>query len=289
MKVLMIGATGEYAGLVLPELKERGATVRALIHNKHGETVARERGADETVLGDLTDVSSLTSAAKGMEAVFHIIPAFAPDETLLGTNMVEAAKAAGVRKIVFSGVIHPSLRQLANHTAKLAVEQAVYTSGMTYTVLQPAIFMQNIEGAWSQIVQTKRFALPYSKEKKACYVDYRDVAESAAIALTSDKLDNGTFELSSPGMLNRIEVAQLMSEAAGMNVEAIDIPFNEWTQRAQIPEGSLREGLRLMFAEYDTHGLSGGNPLVLRAILDREPRTFRQYITELAIAKRKAA
>ncbi|MDX6462288.1 MAG: hypothetical protein QOE55_5985 [Acidobacteriaceae bacterium] len=84
MKVLMVGATGEYAGLVLPELKERGVTVRALVHNKHGETVARERGADETVLGDLTDVSSLTSAAKGMEAVFHIIPAFAPDETLLG-------------------------------------------------------------------------------------------------------------------------------------------------------------------------------------------------------------
>jgi uncharacterized protein YbjT (DUF2867 family) len=43
MKVLMIGATGEYAGLVLPELKERGVTVRALLHNKHGETVTRGR------------------------------------------------------------------------------------------------------------------------------------------------------------------------------------------------------------------------------------------------------
>jgi len=284
----MIGAPGEFAGLLLPELKKRGAKVRALVHNPASGDKTRERGADETAIGDLEDPRSLISAAKGVEAVFHINPVSAQDETKLGTNMVEADKTAGVKKIVFSAVIHPSLG-LANHAAKLPVEQVIYTSGLSYAVLQPSMFMQNIEGAWSRIVQLRQFAMPYSKEKKACYVDYRDVGEVAAVALTTDKLDNGTFELSAPGMLSRIEIAELMSEALGTKVEAVDIPFDEWVQRSNIPEGHLRGRLRHMFAEYDARGLSGGNALVLRSILGREPRTLKQYFAELATRERKAA
>jgi hypothetical protein len=37
-----------------------------------------------------------------------------------------------------------------------------------------------------------------------------------------------------------------------------------------------------MMAHYDGHGLSGGNPLVLRAILGREPRSLKHYFLELA-------
>ena len=203
MKILMIGATGEFAGLVLPELKRRGAIVRALIHNPKSEKPARDRGADEIAMGDLADTRSLIAAAQGVDSVFHINPAFVPDEARFGINMVHAAVAAGAKKIVFSGVLHPSYLELSNHAAKLPVEQAIYISGLAYTVLQPTIFMQGTvpPAAWPQIVQHRQFAMPYSKEKKAAYVDYRDVAEAAALALTSDRLDYGTFELCAPGML----------------------------------------------------------------------------------------
>ena len=84
MKVLIVGATGKYAGLVLPELKKRGATVRALVRNKEGVRIAQELGADETAIGDLEDPASLNAAAAGTEGVFHINPAFAPNEADLG-------------------------------------------------------------------------------------------------------------------------------------------------------------------------------------------------------------
>jgi hypothetical protein len=48
--------------------------------------------------------------------VFLITPAFAPDATEMGLNLVGAAQAAGVRKIVYNGVYHPSLG-LANHAS----------------------------------------------------------------------------------------------------------------------------------------------------------------------------
>ena len=282
MKILMVGATGKYANHVLPELKQRGVTVRALVRDKNKVDAARQQGADEAVVGDLRNADSLYAAASGVEGVFHLNPAFAPDEAELGVAMVEAARASGVRKFVFSSVIHPALSKLSNHAAKLPVEAALYESGMDFTVLQPTMFMQNFDNGWKAVVEKRMFALPYSKHAKASYVDYRDVAEVAAIALTSDRLDYGTFELCDAGMVDRVELAGMMSEALDSPIEAGEPTFEEWAQMAQIPAGAMRDGMQKMYAHYDRYGFLGGNAVVLRAILGREPRPLRQYFYELA-------
>ncbi len=284
MKVLMVGATGKYASLVVPELKQRGVTVRALVRNQDKVDEARQQGAEETAIGDLSNMESLYAAASGVDGVFHINPAFAPNEAELGVAMVEAAKASGVQKFVFSGVYHPSLSKLSNHAAKRPVEEAMYESGMEFTVLQPAMFMQNFAATWDAVIKQGRFSLPYSQLKKACYVDYRDVAEVAAMALTGNELSYGTFELCAPGMVNRVELVAMISEVIGRTIEADELPFDEWAQTAHVPDG-LRENLRVMYADYDQYGFPGGNALVLRTILRREPRTLRQYIQELANRK----
>jgi uncharacterized protein YbjT (DUF2867 family) len=289
MKVLMVGATGRFAKQVLPELKWRGAAVRALVRSGEKEAEARKRGAEETVVGDLSDRESLVRAAEGVDGVFHIGPAFAPDEAGMGVAMVEAAKMAGVPKFAFSGVIHPALSRLPNHAAKLPVEEAIYESGMTFTVLQPTMFLQNLEDEWRYVVETGRFALPYSKDAKASYVDFRDVAEAAAMALTDTKLDNGVFELCAPGMFTRVELAERMSVALERSIVAEEVPFEQWADARRIPPGPLREGLRRMFAEYDRFGVAGGNALVARAVLGREPRTVKSYVEELAERRAMAA
>lgn len=282
MKILMIGATGAYAGMVLPELKKRGVFVRALARNDANAAEARQKGANETAPGDLTDPQSLRAAADGMDGVFHINPAFAPHEADLGVAMVKAAKEAGVKKFVFSSVIHPSISKMANHAAKRPVEEALYESGMDFTILQPAMFMQTLGGGWEAVRKTGQFAMPYSASVPLCYVDYRDVAEAAALAFTGDTLAYGTFELCASGMVNRAEIAALMSEALGRTIEAVTVPFDEWAEAAHLPPGPVRDGLKIMDADYDQYGFPGGNALVLRAILGREPRTLRQYLQELA-------
>ena len=281
MKVLVIGATGEFAGHVVPELRQRGVTIRALVRDAAKGDAALRRGASEVALGDLADPASLRTAVAGVEGVFHINPAFAPNESELGVAMVEAAKAGGVRKFVFSGVIHPSLSSMGNHRAKLAVEEALYDSGMAFTNLQPAMFMQTLEGSWKGVVAGGAVGLPYSKRAKVCYVDYRDVAEVAARALTEDTLSYGTFELCAPGMIDRVGLAAIMSEALGRPITAAEPSFEEWARRSAIPDGPTRNGFERMFAKYDAEGFPGGNALVLRAILGREPRSLRQYVNEL--------
>lgn len=282
MRVLAVGATGRYAGLALPELKNRGIVVRALVRDARRASVARARGADEIAIGDLSDPVSLREALRQVDGVFHVGPAFDPGEIDMGIAMVDAAVAAEVRKFVFSSVIHPSLLALSNHAAKIPVEEALCESGLNFTILQPAIFMQTLNLSWDEIVGAGRFALPYSVHTRACYVDYREVVEAAALAFTTDRLDYGTFELCAPGMLNRVQVASLMSEALGFPVQALQVSFDEWAASVSLPEGPRREGMRRLYDHYDRHGFPGGNSLVLSAVLRREPRALRDYLHELA-------
>ena len=283
MRVLMVGATGRHAHWVLRELNQRGVSVRALVRNQQRADVARNNGAAEVAIGDLTEPATLSRAAAGMDGVFHIGPAHAAGEAQMGVAMVDAAAAAGVRKFVFSGVIHPSISAMTNHgAAKLPVEEALYSSELDFTVLQPARFMQNFERSWNDIVEHDRLAQPYSLSAKMCSVDYRDVAEVAAMAMTGGELSYGTFELSAPGMQDGHETAEIIGEVLGRPIAAVQIPLDRFA--AHLPEGPFRDGMRRMMAHYDKHGLPGGNSLVLRSILGREPRSLKDYFRELAAA-----
>lgn len=55
-----------------------------------------------------------------------------------------------------------------------------------------------------------------------------------------------------------------------------------YAEAAHMPDSTIREGFRRMYADYDQYGFPGGNALVLRTILGREPRTLNQYIYKLA-------
>jgi uncharacterized protein YbjT (DUF2867 family) len=255
--------------------------VRALVRTEESAALARRSGASDTVIADLNEPESLDAAVAGMEGVFHIGPAFAPGEAAMGVAMVDAARRAGVRKFVYSGVIHPAITALVNHAAaKLPVEEALYSSELDFTVLQPAVFLQNFEAFWRDVVEHDRLSQPYSLSSKMCWVDYRDVAEVAAMAMTGDELSYGTFELCAPGNLDGYEAAEILSEVLGRPITAALLPADQFT--SMLPEGTLLDGMTRMLDHYDRHGLPGGNPLVLGAILGREPRTISDYFRELA-------
>jgi hypothetical protein len=66
-------------------------------------------------------------------------------------------------------------------------------------------------------------------------------------------------------------------------VSAAVTPLDEFA--SALPEGPQRDGLTRMMAHYDKHGFTGGNGLVLRAILGREPRSLLDYFRELAASQ----
>ena len=116
-------------------------------------------------------------------------------------------------------------------------------------------------------------------ESRFSRVDYRDVAEAAAIALTEDRLLYGTFELCAEGWHNRKDVAAIIGEVLGRSIRAERVD----PKAAAAGAGPGAPALEKMFDWYDKQGLLG-NALTLRAILGREPRTLRAFFAELAAA-----
>ena len=274
--VLAVGAAGKFAGLVVPALAKRGVKVRGLVKDATQGDEVLKHGATEIAIGDLRDRASLDAALRGVDGVFYIAPAFLPNEAQVGIDMVEAARQSGVRRFVFSSVIHPILSALQNHGAKAPVEEALLTSDMEYTFLHPSLFFQNLTSSWPKIVQTGVLAEPWSVDSRFSRVDYRDVAEAAAIALTESRLLYGTFELCAEGWLDRKDVAEILSEVLGRPIKAERVD----PQKAAASAGPGAPALEKMFDWYDKRGLMG-SALNLRAILGREPRTLRSFFKEL--------
>lgn len=277
--ILVVGASGKFAGLVVPELAKRGADIRAMVHHADDSAVVRKAGAQDVVIGDLTNPTSVATALKGVDRVFYIAPVALPGEAEAGKAFVAAAIDSGVRRFVFSSVIHPVLSGLPNHALKAPVEEAVLNSDLEYVFLHPTVLFQNFAGAWEGIVKTGVVAEPWSNDTRFSRVDYRDVAEVAAIALTEDRLLYGTYELCAEGWLDRHDVSALVGEVLGRKITPERIDPDSLPADAQ--------AMRPMFDHYDVIGLRG-NALTLTAILGRGPRTLRAYFEELAGQRQQA-
>ena len=271
-RVLAVGAGGKFAGLVVPELSRRGVKVRGFVAKADKEAAVRAQGAAETIVGDLRSGEQVAAALAGMDAAFYIAPFALEDEAEAGKQFIRLAREAGVRRIVFSSVIHPGIAELKNHAVKLPVEEALIESGLEYTILNPAVFFQNIASGWKKAQQTGVHEESWSNDMRFSRVDYRDVAEVAAIGLTEDRLLFGTFELCADGILNGHELADLMTEVLGRPVRAEHGPLP--------PSDKVPDQLIEMMRWYDQHSLLG-NPLTLRAILNRPARILRDYLAEL--------
>ncbi len=282
LKILAVGAAGRYAGLTVSALVAHGADVRGLVRNPGQVDVARRNGATEVVIGDLRDRASLNEAMRGVDGAYFIAPVDPNDESQqTGRMFVQAAKDAGVRRIVFSSVFHPVISALENHIQKVPMEEAVIESGLEFTILNPAHFYQNTAAIWPQVVATGVFAEPFSNSMKLSRVDYRDVAEVVAMGLTEDRLVNGTFELCADGGLDRCEVAAVMSDVLGRPVKAEATDIDTWLASTNLPQDDYSRNARAkMYEYYDAHGLVG-NTLTLRAILGREPMSLRQFFIDL--------
>ncbi|MGV9825358.1 NmrA family NAD(P)-binding protein [Gordonia sp. NPDC003429] len=269
---LVVGASGSATGHVVTSLAGAGVRVRGLVRDAGRADLARTRGATEIAVGDLTDPDSLRAALDGVDAVFYIAPAFIDDEADLGVRMVDLATSAGVGRFVFSSVIHPTL-DLVNHSAKAPVERALYDSGMEYVVFQPALFFQNLTAGFPRAAATGVFAEPWSVTTRFSRIDYRDIADAVALAMTGDRLLGGTYEMATDGQLDRNDLADLMSRASGRAIRA------ERLDPDDLPDVS--PPMRAMFAHYDTAGLIS-TAVTATAVLERAPRTLSAFFTELS-------
>lgn len=290
--ILVTSAAGQTGTRLIPHLVKRGARVAGYVKRAESARLVASLGA-EARQGDLRDVSALAEAMSGVRTVYHIAPTLTFQEHEMGRVVLDAARRAGVERIVLHGVIAPYLQNINYHFAKELVQWDLYRSGLAYTVLLPTNFMQNVNWTWPAIAEHGEWPLPYDPEKKLTWVDLDDVAEAAANVLTEEGHDYGTYELcGSDSFLSRSEIARLMSAALGRPVRATKIPVDDYFARyrsmpffARMTPRELDQ-IKAMFVDYDQYGMPAGNARVLSMLLGRPAASFAQFVERLAKATR---
>jgi len=149
-KVLVLGATGNQGGAVAQTLIKNGHSVIGVTRNiaspKSNDLI--EQGA-EMITADFLDKQSLTEVMKNVDTVFAMTtPGWEGDvatELKQGINIVDAAIEAGVEHFIFNSVSDANQSTGIPHfESKFKIEKHLDASGLNYTIVAPAYFMDNI-------------------------------------------------------------------------------------------------------------------------------------------------
>ncbi|MDL1944993.1 NAD-dependent epimerase/dehydratase family protein [Chloroflexi bacterium CFX2] len=274
--ILVTGAGGKTGKALLKSLS-KAESVCAFVHREEQVVAMKSLGAEKVIVGDLLDESAIRPAMEGVRAVYHICPNMSPEEEVIGKLVIDEAKRAGVDHFVYHSVLHPQTEKMAHHWAKLRVEEMLFESGMPFTILQPAPYMQNLLAGWKSIVEEGVLRVPYSIHAKFSFLDLEDLAEAARIVLTEPGHVNAIYELAGTKPTSHGEVAEIFSSVLKRLVRAEKEAIGDWKSRAGGLSEYAVENLVRMFEYYDQWGLAG-NPNVLRWILKRDPASIEAFI-----------
>jgi len=277
--ILVTGAAGKTGRAVIQALASRREPIRALIHRPDQAPSLQALGVQETQVGDLLDQTAVQRAVDGVRAIYHMAPNVSPDEIPMGQSVISAAQSVDVERLVFHSVLHPHIEAMPHHWKKARVEELLFASGLSFTILQPTAYMQNVVAAWDQITKQGRYPVPYSLETRMSLVDLEDVAEAAARVLTEPGHIGATIELvGTPGMSPR-DIVELLSAELDRPVSVEVVPLDAWERSARATGlGEYQvSALSKMFVYYEEHGLTG-NPQALTNVLGRQPTSFPAFV-----------
>lgn len=284
--ILLTCAAGLTGTRLITHLVKRGVPVRGLVTRQESAEKIASLGA-EVAHGNLRDANAVRRALQGVDKVYYIPPSLVGNEEQLNRSIIGMARDAGVRHFILHSAIAPYLQDVPFHWAKLTANVDLFRSGMPYTILIPANFMQNIMWIWPTVIEEGRWELPYRTDLPLSWVDVDDVAEAAANVLTGTGDEYATYELAG-AVLSREAIAELVSTALGRTITAVRAdPETFMAKLAAAPRyaGRSREELdqiRSMFKHYDSVGCPAGNTKILSMLLGRPAGTYAEFVRKIA-------
>lgn len=252
--IVVTGATGELGSLV----------INALL---------RKTPADQIVAAVRTPAKAEAIAAKGVqvrEADYSrpetLTPALANVDTLLlisssevGSRVpqheavIDAAKAVGVGRIVYTSLLHADTSTLALATEHLATERYLQASGLPYTILRNGWYIENQTSAFAPALEQGAF-IGASKEGRFAGATRADFADAAVAVLLGTSHANQIYELAGDTAYTRSELAAEVSQQVGRTIGYHDLSQKEYET---ILAGFLPAGVAFILADAEAKAASG--------------------------------
>jgi uncharacterized protein YbjT (DUF2867 family) len=143
-RILIAGATGYIGGRLLPALEHAGFKVRCLA--RHPRSVRSTGGKMEVIAGDVLDRTSLVPAFEGIDTAYYLVHSmgtsgdFQNEDRLAAKNFGEAAREAGVQRIIYLGGLGDRSESLSSHLrSRHEVGEILRESGVVVIELRASI------------------------------------------------------------------------------------------------------------------------------------------------------
>jgi uncharacterized protein YbjT (DUF2867 family) len=247
--ILITGGTGFVGPRIVHRLRAGDRPVRCLVRDPdRAETLAA--WGCELAQGDVTDPDSIRRAVEGCDAVVHLVAIIQgkPEQferiMVQGTrNIVDAAKAAGIRRFVLMSALGTSeeTKDLSLYfSSKWQMEQAVKGSGVEHVIFRPSFVFGKGGGALKTFQRLVRLSpvIPLfgagDQRVQPIWID--DVAEYYAAAIDRPEAANRTFELGGPEIVTYEELYDRIKRVLGKRRAKIHLPFGVMRVNAAILE-----------------------------------------------------
>ena len=229
-RIAITGATGYIGGRLAPRLLDSGYPVRCLVR-----TPAKLKGRSwtqdsrvEIRQADLEDSESLARNLEGCSAAFYLVHSmtsagaeYAAQDRRLSLTFAEAARAAGVSRIIYLGGLGETGSDLSEHlSSRRHVEEALASTGVPVTVLRAAMII----GSGSASFEILRYLverLPIMITPKWVTTPCQPIAVRNVIGylvgtLSKPEMAGGVFDIGGPEVLCYRDIMRVMAEELGL-------------------------------------------------------------------------
>ncbi|WP_354635911.1 SDR family oxidoreductase [Planktothricoides raciborskii] len=267
MTLLVFGATGTLGRQIARRALDEGYQVRCLVRSFKRAAFLKEWGA-ELVRGNLCDPETLPAAFDGVTAVIDAATARATDSLSIKQvdwegklALMEAAKSAGVQRYIFFSILdaekYPDVPLME---IKRCNEAALAESGLNYTILRLAGFMQGLIGQYAIPILDNQAVWMTGEVVPIAYMNTQDIAKFAIRALSVPETENKTFPVVGTRAWSGDEIVALCNRLAGKEAKIIRSPLSllrTVRKIARFFQWSWNVADRLAFVEV----LASGKPL----------------------------
>lgn len=239
MRILVTGVSGYVGAALVPRLQQAGHEVRGFARSQERVTAARVE-LDDVVLGDAISGAGLGRALDGVEAAYYLMHSMEgnansgfPDvERRSAERFATAARAAGVRRVVYLGGLVPRDGVASRHLAsRLAVEEALLEAADEPIALRASIVIGARSRSFRFLVRLIErlpvLALPAWRTNRTQPIDGRDVLEFLVRAADAPAtLANRTWDLGGPEAMTYETLIARIAEVMLVDRPAIPLGFS---------------------------------------------------------------
>ncbi|MDQ0513128.1 SDR family oxidoreductase [Ancylobacter amanitiformis] len=225
---VITAASGKLGQTLASAFAAKGLTGSVKLAARSPDKLAAQQAQGFTVVAaDYDDPASLQAAFAG-EDVAVIISSMGPNEVRIAQhhNAIQAAKAAGIQRIVYTSATNPADASLFDWAkAHVATEAELKASGIAYTILRDNSYFSNNDPLFANARESG--VLPFTGiEAKVAYIAHEDVVDAIISAVTGTGHANKVYEIAGSEAYSAVELAAILSAVTGREITALDVPVS---------------------------------------------------------------